>query len=41
MMNFICYFMVGKSKIVVEDHLTLPEILGEIKKRKIDYDLTE
>lgn len=33
--------MVGKSKIVVKDHMSLSEILSEIKKRKIDYDLTE
>jgi putative transposase len=33
--------MVGKSKIVVEDHMSLHEILSEIKKRKIDYELTE
>ena len=41
MMNLIYYFMAGKSKIVVKEHLSLREILREIKKRKIDYDLTE
>lgn len=40
-MKFIIYFMVGKSKVKVEEHMSLKEILGEIKKRKIDYDLTE
>jgi putative transposase len=33
--------MAGKSKVVVEKHMSLPEILEEIKKRKIDYELTE
>ncbi|MDR0912509.1 MAG: transposase [Methanobrevibacter sp.] len=33
--------MVGKSKVVIEEHMTLPEILSEIKKRKIEYELTE
>ncbi|KZX16285.1 hypothetical protein MBCUT_09630 [Methanobrevibacter cuticularis] len=33
--------MVGRSKIEVKDHLSLKEILAEIKNRKVDYDLTE
>jgi len=40
-MDYKYYSMVGKSKILVEDHMSLHEILNEIKKRKIDYELTE
>jgi putative transposase len=33
--------MVGKIKTEVKDHMTLKEILKEIKSRKVNYDLTE
>jgi putative transposase len=41
MIKFIDYVMAGKIKVEVKDHLSLKEILSEIKKRKVEYDLTE
>ena len=33
--------MAGKSKVEVVYHMSFSEVLAEIKKRKIEYDLTE